>query len=58
MPERKPRQRITFAQRLAKLDERLKRAKALTDSIEIQRDDLIEQHKAKAETMLKEAGVE
>ena len=58
MPERKPRQRITFAQRLAKLDERLKRAKALTDSIETQRDDLIEQHKAKAETMLKEAGVE
>ena len=58
MPERKPRQRITFADRLARLDRRLARARQLVDALEHERDNMIELHRSAAEAMLKEAGVE
>ena len=58
MPERKPRQRITFADRLAKLDGRIERLNALVVVLLKKRNQLVEQHRAKAESMLKEAGVE
>ena len=58
MPERKPRQRITFAQRLEQMDARIGYHQNILSALKEQRDDLLREHKAKAEAMLKEAGVE
>ena len=58
MPERKPRQRITFADKLARLDGRIARLTNIIRSLEQDRDALITDHRVKAEAMLKEAGGE
>ena len=58
MPERKPRQRITFSDRLDRLQKRIDRLNQAHHAAILKREALVKEYRAKAESMLKEAGVE